>query len=125
MLQEITRNWIDSGLPFDLDSIAKKELKILKYAWAIPLAIEHGIIGNNTLTDIIPCLTNVLDLAIYPETATFKEKLIQTWDSRIKFVLPYSSCKMSDLVEITERCATTTFALDKEEALKVLGKNTK
>ncbi|KAF7994215.1 hypothetical protein HCN44_001798, partial [Aphidius gifuensis] len=84
-LQEITTHWMALDLPFEREFAIKN--KLLRYSWALPLAVEHQN-KKDTLEDAIKSLPDYLE---YPNTKVFINEVKEKWSSRIKYVLPFST----------------------------------
>ncbi|KAF7995298.1 hypothetical protein HCN44_005958 [Aphidius gifuensis] len=82
---DITTHWMALDLPFKREFAIKN--KLLRYSWALPLAVEHQN-KKDTLEDAIKSLPDYLE---YPNTKVFINEVKEKWSSRIKYVLPFST----------------------------------
>ncbi|XP_044015826.1 uncharacterized protein LOC122857629 [Aphidius gifuensis] len=99
-IEEISKYWIDLELPFDEELHEVGQL--LKCAWAIPLALEHGKSIGMTFEKVMTAIERYVNIEEYPNTVVFKEKLKLSWASRISFICPFSTSKVNDVLEACE-----------------------
>ncbi|KAF7988903.1 hypothetical protein HCN44_007213 [Aphidius gifuensis] len=97
-IEEISKYWIDLELPFDEELHEVGQL--LKCAWAIPLALEHGKSIGMTFEKVMTAIERYVNIEEYPNTVVFKEKLKLSWASRISFICPFSTSDYEATAEI-------------------------
>ncbi|XP_044012204.1 uncharacterized protein LOC122855108 [Aphidius gifuensis] len=117
-IQETSQAWIKLKLPFDVESIYKDENKLLRYTWALPLALQHQ--KAEEFNDIITILNDLQDLP--NDSDIFMDTLDEKWKTRLKYILPYPMNEYADMLEIAERKLAIGFLTGKKTILGILPK---